>query len=161
MRDQYSGRSGGIGTIRWRVPNAVLRYDPATVRIAIVTDFYYPALGGITEHVDGQARELTALGHEVTVVTGNLLQEPSVQDDAMRVPEPTFEIVRIGTAVRLYVPGGATAPRRCTRSGPGWAGGWGRSSASAALTSSTSTRRTTPRCRRGRSTTPPTTPSPW
>src|SRR3954451_12047819 len=104
MRDQYSGRSGGIGTIRWRVPNAVLRYDPATVRIAIVTDFYYPALGGITEHVDGQARELTALGHEVTVVTGNLLQEPSVQDDAMRVPEPTFEIVRIGTAVRLYVP---------------------------------------------------------
>ena len=40
------------------------------MRIAIVTDFYYPALGGISEHVDGQARALTALGHEVTVITG-------------------------------------------------------------------------------------------
>ena len=43
------------------------------MRIAIVTDFYYPALGGISEHVDGQARSLTALGHEVTVITGNHL----------------------------------------------------------------------------------------
>jgi len=74
------------------------------VRIAIVTDFYYPALGGITEHVDGQARELTALGHEVTVVTGRLLQTPRVVDDAMHVPDPTFEIVRMGTGIRLYVP---------------------------------------------------------
>src|SRR4051794_32498596 len=104
MRDQYSGRSGGIGTIRWRVPNAVLRYDPATVRIAIVTDFYYPSLGGITEHVDGQARGLQALGHEVTVVTGRIMRTPPVQDDAMPVPEPTFEIARLGSAVPLYVP---------------------------------------------------------
>ena len=74
------------------------------MRIAIVTDFYYPALGGITEHVDGQARELTALGHEVTVVTGRLLRTPRVVDDAMHVPDPTFEIVRMGTGIRLYVP---------------------------------------------------------
>ena len=74
------------------------------MRIAIVSDFYYPSLGGITEHVDGQARALTALGHEVTVVTGRLLRPPPVQDDTMAVPEPTFEVVRIGTALRLYVP---------------------------------------------------------
>jgi phosphatidyl-myo-inositol alpha-mannosyltransferase len=74
------------------------------VRIAIVTDFYYPALGGITEHVDGQARQLSELGHDVTVVTGRMLQSPPVQDDAMAVPEPTFEIVRMGTTIRLYVP---------------------------------------------------------
>ena len=74
------------------------------MRIAIVTDFYYPSLGGITEHVDGQARGLQARGHEVTVVTGRILQTPRVQDDAMPVPEPTFEIVRLGAAVPLYVP---------------------------------------------------------
>ncbi|MDX6551989.1 MAG: phosphatidyl-myo-inositol alpha-mannosyltransferase, partial [Gaiellales bacterium] len=74
------------------------------MRIAIVSDFYYPSLGGITEHVDGQARGLAALGHEVTVVTGSLLRPPPVQDDQMAVPEPTFEVARIGTAVRLYVP---------------------------------------------------------
>jgi len=75
------------------------------VRIAIVTDFYYPTLGGITEHVDGQARGLTELGHEVTVVTGKAIQAPAVVDDAMAVPDPTFEVVHMGTAIRLYVPG--------------------------------------------------------
>ena len=74
------------------------------MRIAIVTDFYYPSLGGITEHVDGQARGLQARGHEVTVVTGRILRTPPVQDDAMPVPEPTFEIARLGSAVPMYVP---------------------------------------------------------
>ena len=74
------------------------------MRIAIVTDFYYPSLGGITEHVDGQARELTSLGHDVTVVTGNVWRPPPVEDDAREVPEPTFEVANIGTAIRLYVP---------------------------------------------------------
>jgi phosphatidylinositol alpha-mannosyltransferase len=74
------------------------------VRIAIVTDFYYPSLGGITEHVDGQARELANRGHEVTVVTGHLLRSPPVSDDAFEVPEPNFEIVRMGIAIPLFVP---------------------------------------------------------
>jgi phosphatidylinositol alpha-mannosyltransferase len=74
------------------------------VRIAIVTDFYYPSLGGITEHVDGQARGLEARGHDVTVITGRLLRTPPVEDDAMQVPEPTFEIVHLGAAFPLWVP---------------------------------------------------------
>ena len=74
------------------------------MRIAIVTDFYYPSLGGITEHVDGQARALTALGHDVTVVTGRLLHPARVRDDDRAVPDPTFEVVHIGSAIRLYVP---------------------------------------------------------
>ena len=89
------------------------------MRIAIVTDFYYPSLGGITEHVDGQARALTALGHEVTVVTGQAAQPPPVQDDAMAVPEPTFEIVTHGhrdPPVRAAA--GATAPRPPHTIGP-------------------------------------------
>ena len=74
------------------------------LRIAIVTDFYYPSLGGITEHVDGQARELANRGHEVTVITGHLARTPPVTDDALQVPEPNFEIVRMGIAIPLFVP---------------------------------------------------------
>ena len=74
------------------------------MRIAIVTDFYYPSLGGITEHVDGQARALTALGHEVSVITGHLFTSPPIADAEERVPDPTFEIIRMGVAIPLYVP---------------------------------------------------------
>src|SRR5947199_989804 len=96
---------GRVGTLSPRVPTAAAAGSiTAGMRIAIVTDFYYPSLGGITEHVDGQARSLTELGHEVTVVTGRLLQPAKVQDDALTVPEPTFEIARMGTALRLYMP---------------------------------------------------------
>src|SRR4029077_7061751 len=75
------------------------------MRIAIVTDFYYPALGGISEHVDGQARALTAMGHEVTVITGNHIVQPSAKGDDLQPPEPTFDLLRIGTIFPVYVPG--------------------------------------------------------
>ena len=39
------------------------------MRIGIVSDYYYPQLGGITEHVHGQATELARRGHDVTVLT--------------------------------------------------------------------------------------------
>jgi phosphatidylinositol alpha-mannosyltransferase len=73
------------------------------VRIAIVTDYYYPHLGGITEHVHGQATELTRRGHDVTVVTGNVLRPPPIVDGEIR-PEANvpFEIVRVGRALPGY-----------------------------------------------------------
>ncbi|HET9952514.1 MAG TPA: glycosyltransferase family 4 protein [Candidatus Eisenbacteria bacterium] len=39
------------------------------LRIAIVSQAYHPAVGGVTEHVDGTARALRARGHAVTIVT--------------------------------------------------------------------------------------------
>jgi phosphatidylinositol alpha-mannosyltransferase len=73
------------------------------MRIAIVTDYYYPMLGGITEHVHGQARELARRGHEVTVVTGHLLHTPAIADpDARPVVNEGFEVVRLGVGVPLY-----------------------------------------------------------
>ena len=51
-------------------------------RIAIVSQSYHPAVGGVTEHVDATARELRRRGHEVTIVTarfaGNGAAEPGV-----------------------------------------------------------------------------------
>ena len=73
------------------------------MRIAIVTDYYYPMLGGITEHVHGQARELARRGHEVTVVTGHLLRTPPIADpDARPVADEGFDVVRLGVGVPLY-----------------------------------------------------------
>ena len=73
------------------------------MRIAIVTDYYYPMLGGITEHVHGQARELARRGHEVTVVTGHLLRTPPIADqDARPVVDEGFDVVRVGVGVPLY-----------------------------------------------------------
>lgn len=39
------------------------------LRVAIVSQAYHPAVGGVTEHVAGTARALHALGHQVTIVT--------------------------------------------------------------------------------------------
>ncbi len=73
------------------------------MRIAIVSDYYYPQLGGITEHVQGQATELTRRGHQVTVVTPKLLRAPKIVDD--HVPERSFELVHVGRAIPFYVNG--------------------------------------------------------
>jgi phosphatidylinositol alpha-mannosyltransferase len=73
------------------------------VRVAIVTDYYYPQLGGITEHVHGQAMHLHARGHEVTVITGNLFRPPAVVDGDYRPEEHVpFEVLRLGQALRMY-----------------------------------------------------------
>ncbi|MEO8225989.1 MAG: glycosyltransferase family 4 protein [Gemmatimonadota bacterium] len=42
------------------------------MRIALVTEFYYPHLGGVTEHVHNLALTFRRLGHEVIVVTSDM-----------------------------------------------------------------------------------------
>jgi phosphatidylinositol alpha-mannosyltransferase len=52
------------------------------LRIAVVSQAYHPAVGGVTEHVDATVRVLRDRGHEVTIVTsrfaGNGRDEPGV-----------------------------------------------------------------------------------
>ena len=42
------------------------------MHIALVTEYFYPHLGGVTEHVFNLMREFTRLGNHVTVVTANM-----------------------------------------------------------------------------------------
>jgi phosphatidylinositol alpha-mannosyltransferase len=42
------------------------------LRIALVTEYYYPHLGGICEHVHFFAREARRLGHHVDIITSNI-----------------------------------------------------------------------------------------
>lgn len=74
------------------------------MRIAIVSEHYYPQLGGITEHAYGQATELARRGHEVTLITPRLLLPPRTVDDAPP-REERFEIVRVGRAYPFYING--------------------------------------------------------
>jgi len=60
------------------------------MRIALVTEYYYPTIGGVQEHVFHLARELRGLGHSATVVTSRVAGAP---------PGPAEEdegVVRLG-----------------------------------------------------------------
>jgi glycosyltransferase involved in cell wall biosynthesis len=83
------------------------------MRICIATDsYYYPQLGGITEHVHGQARSLRARGHDVTILTDRLLHAPPTSDRADRIlADDDLEIVRMGVALPLYGNGSQTLQR--------------------------------------------------
>ena len=67
-----------------------------------MSDYYYPQLGGVTEHVHGQATELARRGHEVTVITPALVKVPRTVDADVLPPEP-FEVVRLGRAYPFYI----------------------------------------------------------
>src|SRR5512141_3098134 len=52
------------------------------LRIAIVSQAYHPAVGGVTEHVDGTSRALRARGHEVTIVTSRFADSGAAAAEA-------------------------------------------------------------------------------
>ena len=77
------------------------------VKIGIVTDYYYPQLGGITEHVQGQATELARRGHDVTVLTPRLAITPRTVDGD-DLPDRNFDLVHVGLAFPFYANGAET-----------------------------------------------------
>jgi phosphatidylinositol alpha-mannosyltransferase len=65
------------------------------MKIAIVTEYYYPSLGGITEHVHHFCNEVRKRGHHPVIITGDAGVDPNIdmQD---------IEIIRIGKSVPIY-----------------------------------------------------------
>jgi len=55
------------------------------LRIAVVSQAYHPAVGGVTEHVDATVRVLRARGHEVTVVTSRFPRCGPDQPGVLRI----------------------------------------------------------------------------
>jgi phosphatidylinositol alpha-mannosyltransferase len=64
------------------------------LRIALVTEYYYPHLGGICEHVHFFAREARRRGHHVDIITSNL-------EGAEHQPN----VIRIGRSQPIYFNG--------------------------------------------------------
>jgi phosphatidylinositol alpha-mannosyltransferase len=68
------------------------------MKIALVSEYYYPVLGGITEHVYHLAYNLSEKGHDVTVVTGKY-----VGRHGHHVPEKeNFKVERVGYGLPVY-----------------------------------------------------------
>lgn len=65
------------------------------MKIGIITEYYYPLLGGITEHVHHFSIEAKKLGLEPVIITGNAGEDPFVK-------EGEIEIIRLGRSVPLY-----------------------------------------------------------
>ena len=68
--------------------------EPRPLRIALVTEYYYPHLGGICEHVHFFAREARRLGHHVDIITSHLA-------DA----QPAPGVIRLGRSMPVYANG--------------------------------------------------------
>ena len=74
------------------------------MRIALVTEFYYPHLGGVTEHVHYLARHLNATGHPTIVVTGRM-KVPVGTPDADEYDLDEAFVRRVGTSRVIYSSG--------------------------------------------------------
>lgn len=69
------------------------------MKIALVSEYYYPLLGGITEHVYNLAKSLSERGNDVTVITHNL--KPRKHHHYPDEPVE-FPVVRFGRGVPIY-----------------------------------------------------------
>ncbi len=55
------------------------------MRIALVTEFFYPHLGGVTEHVANLQRQFRQAGHIALIVTATMIGQPAAEQDVVRV----------------------------------------------------------------------------
>ncbi len=70
------------------------------MKIGVVTQSYYPMLGGVTEHVWHLARELQRRGHSVTVITGSVRQS---DDRGLRVLRHGIQIPLTANGANQHV----------------------------------------------------------
>src|SRR5665213_529866 len=77
-----------------QLPPLPVDRDERTLRIALVTEYYYPHLGGVCEHVHFFAREARRRGHHVDIITSNL-----------KGAEEQPNVIRIGHSQPVYANG--------------------------------------------------------
>lgn len=65
------------------------------MKIGIVTEYYYPSLGGITEHVHHFALEAHRLGHEPVIITSNAGKDMTMADHPV-------EVIKLGRSLPIY-----------------------------------------------------------
>src|SRR5256885_9573028 len=76
------------------LPSLPLTRDERTLRIALVTEYYYPHLGGVCEHVHFFAREARRRGHHVDVITSHI---PGAEEQPI--------VIRLGRSQPVYANG--------------------------------------------------------
>src|SRR5665213_4286414 len=77
-----------------QLPPLPVDRDERTLRIALVTEYYYPHLGGVCEHVHFFAREARRRGHHVDIIPSNI---PGAEEQP--------HVIRIGRSQPVYANG--------------------------------------------------------
>ncbi len=72
-------------------PLRLAEAEGKALRIALVTEYYYPHLGGVSEHVHYFAQEARKFGHHVDIITSNI---PGA--------EPAPHVIRLGYSQPIY-----------------------------------------------------------
>ena len=75
------------------------------MRIAMVTEYAYPVLGGVPEHVHNLSREMVALGHDVTVLTSLApfgMKRAARAIDAENRSVHGYRTLRMGVSMPVY-----------------------------------------------------------
>lgn len=68
------------------------------MKVILVTEYYYPHVGGVTEHVHHLARYLTRAGHQTRIITSHIPGAPRRPDvEAVE----GFEVVRMGEGMPI------------------------------------------------------------
>ena len=75
---------------------------PRALRVALVSEPFYPDLGGMPEHVHNLARQLVYAGHSATVITTAYPHAPS-----LAAPDAPYDVVRLGRATTHIVSNGS------------------------------------------------------
>ena len=80
------------------------------MRVALVTEYYYPHLGGVTEHVANLSRQFQQAGHTTLIVTGTMTGQPSGEQHVARVGRSqvifsngSFARVTLGLVVAIEI----------------------------------------------------------
>jgi phosphatidylinositol alpha-mannosyltransferase len=76
------------------LPHLPVVRDDRSLRIALVTEYYYPHLGGVCEHVHFFAREARRRGHHVDVITSHI---PGAEEQP--------HVIRLGRSQPVYCNG--------------------------------------------------------
>lgn len=74
------------------------------MRVALVTEFYYPHLGGVTEHVYNLAKHLNRTGHPTIVLTSRVGRGPA-SHDLLEPEDHPPRVHRVGTSRLIYSAG--------------------------------------------------------
>lgn len=74
------------------------------MRVALVTEFYYPHLGGVTEHVHNLARTLIRFGHPTIIITSHMVDHARDHEPGESDGDPAF-VYRVGTSRVVYSAG--------------------------------------------------------
>jgi phosphatidyl-myo-inositol alpha-mannosyltransferase len=77
------------------------------LKIGIVSEYYYPLLGGISEHVHNTAVQFSRMGHRVQVITAQARPDQVLSRASTAGKEP-FDVIRLGRSLAIPWNGSVT-----------------------------------------------------